>query len=194
MYVPNDAYSRRATEEGFRARSVYKLEELDKRFHLFRSGMKIIDLGAAPGSWLQYISKRVGPKGKVIGIDLQAIEPIADNVFTAVEDITNIESVQRIISEQNLSSIHCVVSDLAPSTSGIKDIDQWRSVELSEAVLETAMAVLPAQGKCVIKVLRGADFDEFLQNARIKWELIRATRVKASRNSSREVYVVLKKK
>ncbi len=189
-YTPNDKWSRKAAEEGYRARSVFKLEELDKRFRLLKKNMMVLDLGAAPGSWLQYAAEKVGAKGKVIGLDLQEIEPIGKNVMTAVADITDIDEVQKIIGK---NTIDIVISDVAPSTSGIKDVDQWKSVELSEAVLATAEKVLKKDKICVMKVLRGADFDEFLAQTRKKWKLVKATTVKASRDSSREVYVVLKK-
>ena len=192
-YVPNDKWSRKATEEGYRARSVYKLKELDEKFRILKKGMTILDLGAAPGSWLQYAAEKVGRKGAVLGIDLQVIEPVADNVHTFVADITDIEAIAEILNEQKISTVHCVISDLAPKTSGIKDVDQWRSIELSQAVLETAAVVLKKDGICVLKVLRGADFDEFLRETRKSWKLVKATSVKASRDSSREVYVVLKK-
>lgn len=193
-YTPNDKWSQRAAEAGYRARSVYKLEELDTKFKLLKSGITVLDLGAAPGSWLQYVSEKIGPKGMAIGLDLQEIEPIAENVKTFVVDITDIALVQNILNEQKISTVSVVLSDLAPKTSGIKDIDQWRSIELSEAVLETAEVVLAKNGICVIKVLRGADFDEFLRNAKQKWDLIKVAMVKASRDSSREVYVLLRKK
>lgn len=193
-YQPNDKWAKRAAEAGYRARSVYKLEELDTKFRLLKSGMTVLDLGAAPGSWLQYVSEKIGPKGIAIGMDLQDIEPIADNVKTAVADITDIEVVRRTLDEHKISTVDIVISDLAPSTSGIKDIDQWRSIELSEAVLETAEAVLPKNGICVMKVLRGADFDEFLREAKNKWNLVKVAIAKASRDSSREVYVLLRRK
>jgi 23S rRNA (uridine2552-2'-O)-methyltransferase len=181
MYIPKDKWSRKAVEEGYRARSVYKLKELDERFRLLKKGLTVLDLGAAPGSWLQYVSEKVGSTGKVIGIDLQEIEPVADNVRTLVGDITDY-------------SVDIILSDLAPKTSGIKDVDQWRSLELSASVLEIAEQLLQKNGICVLKILRGADFDEFLQEVRKKWILLRATSVKASRNSSREIYVILQLK
>lgn len=185
-YIPNDKWSQKAAAEGFRARSVYKLEELDRKFHLLRTGMTVVDLGAAPGSWLQYSAKKVGQKGTVIGIDLQEIEPI-EGVQTYVQDITDIDALQEKIPK----FADLVLSDLAPKTSGIRDVDQWKSIELSQAVSETAHEILRPKGVCVIKVLRGADFDDFIAECKEKWRAVKILSVKASRERSNEIYVVL---
>lgn len=185
-YIPNDKWSRRAAEEGYRARSVYKLMELDDKFHIIRTGMTVLDLGAAPGSWLQYTAEEVGPKGRVIGIDLTEIEPI-DGVETYVEDITNLEAIQKIVPE----TVDLIISDLAPKTSGIRDVDQWKSIELSQAVVETADQILRPGGKCVLKVLRGADFEDFINECKEKWKKVKITSVQASRDRSNEIYVIL---
>ncbi|TSC99419.1 MAG: 23S rRNA (uridine2552-2'-O)-methyltransferase, partial [Candidatus Peregrinibacteria bacterium Greene1014_49] len=91
-YIPNDKWARKAKEEGFRARSIYKLQELDEKFHLLSPGITILDLGAAPGSWLQYVSGKIGPKGLAIGLDLQKIEKIAANVVTMQQDIMDLDA------------------------------------------------------------------------------------------------------
>jgi 23S rRNA (uridine2552-2'-O)-methyltransferase len=192
-YQPNDKWSQKAAAEGYRARSVYKLEELDARFKLFRPGMTVIDCGAAPGSWLQLASKRVGPKGMVIGIDLTAIEPIAENVHLHQIDMTDDAAVQAVLEQHGLRFVDLVLSDIAPSTSGVKDIDQWRSIELTQSVLALATQVLRPDGKCVMKVFRGADFDEFLGEVKAQWKNVKVVTVKASRDRSREVYVVCQK-
>lgn len=185
-YIPNDKWSQKAAAEGYRARSVYKLEELDDKLHLLHPGMTVVDLGAAPGSWLQYTAKHVGPKGSVIGIDLQEIEPI-DNVETCVEDITNLEAIAKIVPE----AADLVLSDLAPKTSGVRDIDQWKSIELSQAVITTARHILKPGGKCVLKVLRGADFDPFIAECKEEWKKVKILSVEASRDRSNEIYVIL---
>ncbi len=192
-YTPNDKWSQRAAAEGFRARSVYKLQELDARFRLLKPGMTLIDCGAAPGSWLQYVSIKIGPKGKAVGIDLTEIEPVADNVHLYQADMTDMAAIQKILANENITSVDVVLSDIAPSTSGVKDVDQWRSIELSQAVLALAGTVLKPHGKCVMKVFRGADFDEFLRDIKRLWKNVRVVTVKATRDRSREVYVVCEK-
>ncbi len=190
-YIPNDQWSQRAAREGYRARSVYKLEELDHRYKLLRPGMTVLDLGAAPGSWLQYTAERVGPTGKVIGVDLQTIDEVAPQVTLHRQDITDLEGMRRILEEEGLSAVDLVLSDTAPSTSGVKDIDQWQTIELAQAVLATAEPLLKPRGQCVVKVFRGADFDAFIREAKRIWSNVRVTKVQASRDRSREVYVVL---
>jgi 23S rRNA (uridine2552-2'-O)-methyltransferase len=182
--------------------------ELDERFHLLRPGMVILDLAAAPGSWLQYTAKKIGLKGRAIGIDLQPIKSIAPNVTTLQADITDPQRVSTLLqtllkketSPASLTSptsttslFDLVLSDISPSTSGIKDIDQWRSIELNDAVLTIAERWLKPGGRCVLKVFRGADFDDFLHKVKREWTEAKLVNVKASRDRSREVYLVLRK-
>lgn len=193
-YTPNDHWSRKAASEGFRARSVYKLQELAARFRLFRPGMIVLDLGAAPGSWLQFASQQVGESGRVIGLDLQSIDEVAPNVSVHRTDITNDEAIAKALAEEGVEEVDLVLSDAAPSTSGVKDIDQYRSVELAQAVIATASRTLRKGGACVIKVFRGADFDPLIREIKLSgvWADVRVTKVQASRDRSREVYLVMK--
>lgn len=192
-YQPNDKWSQKAAAEGYRARSVYKLTELDQKFGLLKPGMTVLDCGAAPGSWLQYVSQRIGPGGKAVGLDLTAIDPVAANVKTFQADLEDLAGIQRILAEEDMLHVDLVLSDIAPNTSGIKDVDQWRSVELSMAVIEVARQHLKPTGTCVMKVFRGGDFDELLKDARSTFKDVRVTVAKASRDRSREVYVVCRK-
>lgn len=190
-YTPNDKLSQQAAAEGYRARSVYKLQELDQKFRLIQPGMTILDLGASPGSWLQYArvksrKQKAEKQGRIIGIDLKEIEPI-EGVETFVCDITDSNALDRILPER----IDLILSDLAPNTSGIKDVDQWKSIELSEAVLGVARERLKKGGSCVMKILRGADFDEFLRNCKQEWKAVKTYVAKASRDRSTEIYVVV---
>lgn len=195
-YTPNDKWSQKAAKEGFRARSVYKLMELDQRFHLLQHGMTVLDFGAAPGSWLQYASTRVGPRGKVVGFDLQAIEEVAPNVSVHRMDISNHDDVREALDAEGVTEADIVLSDIAPSTSGVKDIDQFRSVELAHSVLALAVLFLKPGGSCVVKVFRGADFDDLLRDIKREgtWRDVRVRKVDASRDRSREIYLVLRKK
>jgi len=192
-YIPNDTWSRKAAKEGYRARSVYKLQELDERFHLLRSGQTVLDIAAAPGSWLQYVSKRIGPKGLAIGFDLTPIAPIAENVRTFRQDITEGDAIDALLETEHLPPIDLVLSDIAPSTSGIRDVDQWRSIELNQAVLAIAQRWLKSGGACVLKVFRGADFDAFLRDVKAEWRDVKMMSPRASRDRSREVYLVMRK-
>lgn len=201
-YVPNDKWSKRAAADGYRARSVYKLMELDERFRLIEPGMTVIDIGAAPGSWLQYTSKKIGPTGMAYGFDLQEISPIEDpehsrgvksNVKTFVKDITDRFGIEDILRTEGVREADLVLSDIAPNTSGIKDMDQWRSVELAMATLAVAKDILKPNGKCVVKVFRGSDFDEFFAGLKQDWQEPTIKEVAATRDRSREVYVMVRK-
>ena len=200
-YIPNDKWSQRAAKEGYRARSVYKLMELDERLGLLKEGMTVIDLGAAPGSWLQYASQKIGPEGMALGFDLQEIKPVEANacpeperrVKTFVMDISNRFAVEEVLRKEGVREADLVLSDIAPNTSGIKDIDQWKSVELAQASLAIAKDILKPSGKCVVKVFRGADFDEFYASLKYDWQDVKNMEVEATRDRSREVYVVVRK-
>lgn len=189
-YTPNDKWSQRAAKEGYRARSVYKLQELDELCGLIRPGMHILDVGAAPGSWLQYVSRRIGDTGIVLGVDLKPIKRIAPNVKIAVCDIKDDQALRSAMNAAGLSSVDLVLSDIAPNTSGIKDVDQWRSVELNMAVFEVAKKVLSPKGVLVMKIFRGKSFDAFITDVKEFFPRIKVVTVQASRDRSREVYVV----
>lgn len=192
-YVPNDRWSQRAAKEGYRARSVFKLMELDERFHLLAYNMHVLDLGAAPGSWLQYAAKKIGESGHALGLDLKEIDRISPNVTTRICDITDLVQVGTVLQSLGWKNADLVLSDLAPNTSGIKDVDQWRSVELCEAVLKIAQRFLKNRGTVVMKIFRGRDFDAFIQRVRAIFPAIKIVTVKATRDRSREVYVVAKR-
>ncbi len=189
-YAPNDKWAQKARELGYRARSVFKLQELDERFKIIKKGYSILDIGAAPGSWLQYVEKRIGPQGKAIGLDLQPIEPLGKGIQTYLCNIENHDAVESILRKTGIDRFDVVLSDIAPSTSGIKDRDQWLSIELSTHVVEIAKTWLKLGGTLVMKIFRGADFDAFLKEIKPLFRDVRVAHVKASRPSSREVYVV----
>jgi 23S rRNA (uridine2552-2'-O)-methyltransferase len=150
-YIPNDKWSQRAAKEGYRARSVYKLMELDDKFGLIKSGMTVIDLGAAPGSWMQYTAKKVGKNGMVYRFDLQKIVPVADNVKTFVMDITDKFALEDALRNEGVREADLVLSDIAPNTSGIKDYDQARSIELAQATIAIASDMLVPGGFFAVK-------------------------------------------
>jgi 23S rRNA (uridine2552-2'-O)-methyltransferase len=193
-YIPNDKWAKRAAQEGYRARSVYKLLELDQKCHLLAPGMTVIDVGAAPGSWLQYAATRVGASGHVVGFDLQAIEPVAPHVHTFVGDMNDHAAIHAELTRLGVTRADLVLSDIAPSTSGIKARDQWLSVELSRGAASVARAFLKPSGALVMKVFQGADFDTFLAEMKREYMTVKSLSVDATRDSSREVYVVCREK
>ena len=192
-FVPVDTWAKKAKKEGWRARSVYKLRELDERFRLIHAGMKVLDLGAAPGSFLQYVSTRIGPRGYALGIDLEEITPIAPNVHTFKGNIQDLKAIQKILEAEGIKKFDLILSDLSPNTSGIKGVDQWRSIELAEAVIEVAKDYLIPGGCVLLKLLRGEDFDAFVKELRRNWESVKLCQVRASRDRSSEMYILLRK-
>lgn len=189
-YVPNDKWSQRAASEGYLARSVYKLMEIDARYELIRPGLRVLDIGAAPGSWLQFTSDKLGPEGRVLGLDLKPIAFTAPNVTTRVVDVFDDAAIAKAIAEMSWKHVDLVLSDIAPNTSGIKDVDQWRSIELNQKIAAIARKYLRGKGSVVMKVFRGKDFDAFTQELKTQFRRLKVMSAVASRDRSREVYVV----
>ncbi len=189
-YVPNDKWSQRAAKEGYLARSVYKLMEIDARYELIRPGLRVLDIGAAPGSWLQYTSDKLGPEGRVLGLDLKPITFSAPNVMTKVVDVFDDAAVEAAIAGMSWQKLDLVLSDIAPNTSGIKDVDQWRSIELNRKIAAIAHRYLRGKGSVVMKVFRGKDFDMFTHELKTMFKRLKVMSAVASRDRSREVYVV----
>lgn len=196
-YNPINPWTTKAKKEGYRARSVYKLQELDKKFHLFHPGMKVLDVGAAPGSWLQYISKKIGDSGLALGLDLQEIEPIAQNVVTKVCDFMHTNEVEKYIKElgwgnprSGEAGVDIVVSDIMPNTTGIKIVDRQSSIELSRQVFEIAKKYLKPKGYLVMKVFDGEGFAQLTKEFKGHFSQVKIIKPQASRAQSKEVYVV----
>ncbi len=187
-YKHKDGYYRKAKKEGYRTRAVYKLKQLDDKFHIFEEGDKVIDLGAAPGGWSQYAVERVG-EGNVIAIDLEHIAEIA-GVTCYRGDLTEDETVKRIIAETGHTDI--VLSDMAPKFSGNHHLDQARSAYLAYCALEFCMKALNRGGTLVVKILQGEDFNDYLSDLKKRFKDVRCSSPEASRASSSEMYVVAK--
>lgn len=189
-YIPNDRLAIRAKRQGFRARSIFKLEELDQKFKLLKPNMVVLDLGAAPGSWLQYASKKIGIEGLAIGLDIKPITKIAGNVLTFEVDITDFNKVKETLSKFKLRRVDIILSDIAPNTTGIKYVDQKKSVELNQVIVNLSKDFLNPKGRLVMKVFPGEDFDNFLKDIRKHFKNVSVAKVEASRDRSREVYII----
>lgn len=188
-YDPKDPFYRKAKQAGLRARSAFKLEEIAQRFRLFRRGMAVLDLGAAPGGWLQVLAKWVGPQGLVVGIDLQPIEPVGPNVATIEGDIYAPE-VQETLRSIHAERFDVITSDMAPKTTGIKSVDEARSVELVRHALGLCPLLLREGGAFVAKVFEGSDFQDLLRDIRRDFQTVKLIRPEATRGRSFEIYVV----
>jgi 23S rRNA (uridine2552-2'-O)-methyltransferase len=183
-----DHYTRRAREEQWLARSVYKLEEIDRKARLIRVGDRVLDLGCYPGSWSQYSVVKVGPRGEVVGVDVKRPDRFASPRFRFIEaDVLSLE-VDWLKKQVGLKDL--VISDLAPATSGVSVTDTSRSIELARRALEIALAVLKKGGHFLCKVFEGPDVKAFRSELAEHFAKVQTHRPSAVRKASREVYVL----
>ena len=191
-YVPQDRYFKKAKQEGYRSRAAYKLLELQQRFRIIKSADSVVDLGAAPGGWLQVAAKLVGPNGKVIGVDLQPIQPLSErNVILLNGDIAA-EEIQRQIKNLIGGPAHCVLSDLAPKLSGIRDADTARCLGLNRAALAVAIALLRPGGALLVKSFVSNELQTFTAELKGHFGAVQRTKPDATRHGSSEFYFYAK--
>lgn len=185
----SDTYVKQAQQAGYRSRAVYKLLELHERYKLFKPGMVVIDLGAAPGGWSQVLVDLLGPKGRIIALDILPMDPITGVEF--IEGDFTQETVEAELTELlGESTVDWVLSDMAPNISGIDSVDQPRSIYLAELALEFALKVLPPKGGFLVKVFQGEGFDGYLKLLRDNFKSVAIRKPKASRGRSSEVYIL----
>jgi 23S rRNA (uridine2552-2'-O)-methyltransferase len=183
-----DPYFRRAKEEGYRARSAYKLLQIQERFHILHRGDTVLDLGAAPGSWSQVAAQLVGDDGLVVAVDLQPIEPIED-VLTIQGDMTSAE-VQEDLAETTGGPVDVVLSDAAPNVTGIRLRDHAFSIALVYSALDIAQHLLRPGGNFVAKVFEGEDFAQLLVDLRAHFERVKPFYPDATHREGYEIFVV----
>jgi 23S rRNA (uridine2552-2'-O)-methyltransferase len=188
-YRPQDAFFHKAKREGYRARSALKLEEILRRWELLRPGGDALDLGAAPGGFLQVLARAAGPHGRVVGADLVPIDPVGRNVDLLRLDLFAADALDRLRAAHP-RPFDLVTSDMAPKTTGVHATDVARSLALAERAVQVADAVLRPGGALVIKVFMGAGFDGFVKGLRAGYAEVKVTRPEATRGASREAYVV----
>lgn len=182
-----DHYFKKAKAQGYPARSVYKLKEIDRRVRLFKPGARVLDLGASPGSWSQYAAEKVGPQGVVVAVDLKPPARPIKGVTWLSGDATEMEA--KTFMEAG-GPFDLVVSDMAPATTGQKDVDEARSLRLAAAAFRLAARVLKPRGQVVVKVFMGAGFPELLKMVRQNFAQSRTIKPKASLKGSRETYIL----
>ncbi len=186
-----DPFVNLARSRQLRSRAVFKLEELDRRYKLFRPGQTVVDLGAAPGSWSGYVSEKVRPGGRVIAIDLLEMQPLA-NVTFLQGDITDPEYLQNCVAELRKFKVDLVISDMAPNLSGIASVDQANSLNLAQTASRLASSVLQKSGHFLVKLFQGSDSASFRKQLLEKFEKAILCKPRASRANSREVYILAK--
>jgi len=184
----NDPYSKAAKRMDYRSRASFKLIQIDDKFKLLKRGAVVADLGAAPGGWLQVAAERVEPKGKVVGVDLQPIEPI-EGVETVQGDMRKEETVLDMLEALG-GKADVVLSDMSPNISGSYSMDHARSVDLCEHALEFAEKVLRPGGAMVLKIFEGDMMQEFLKRVKSSFKEVKLYGPDASRASSSEIYII----
>ncbi|NNL19052.1 MAG: 23S rRNA (uridine(2552)-2'-O)-methyltransferase RlmE [Boseongicola sp.] len=183
-----DEYVLQAQREGYRSRAVYKLLELHERDRLIQRGQRILDLGAAPGGWCQVAAKLAGPEAEIVAVDILEMQPIEGVTFIQ-GDFREDQVLQKILSSLS-GHADLVLSDMAPNISGIRSVDQTRSMYLAELALDCAAQVLAPGGSFVTKLFHGEGFDLYVKNARSMFQHVKVKKPKASRPRSRETYMV----
>ena len=184
-----DPWVKKAQQEGWRSRAVFKLEELDTKYRLLKRGSVVVDLGAAPGGWSQYAARKVTPGGRVVALDLLPMDSLEGVVFYQ-GDFTEDAALQQLLTEIGEARADLVMSDMAPNISGMRSVDQPRSMYLAELALDLAGQVLKSGGSFVTKVFQGEGFEALVKDCRKKFGTVRIRKPAASRQESRETYIV----
>jgi len=184
-YTPKDRFFHKAKAEGFLARSAYKLEEIQKKFRVLRPGDFVLDLGASPGSWSQVACKIVGEKGRVVGLDLKPVEFKASNAKFYQMDVFNFDPE---ILEGRI--INCLLSDMAPNTTGIRNVDQARSANLCEELMKISEKYLGAKGHLVMKLFEGPDAERIAKELAKQFQSTKRLKPEAVRKGSYETYFI----
>lgn len=187
----DDAYVRKAQQAGYRSRAVFKLLEINERDHILRPGMTVIDLGAAPGGWSQVAAKIVGERGRVIALDVLPMDPLP-GVFILQGDFREEAVMAELLKVVGEQRVDLVISDMAPNISGMKAVDQPRTMYLAELALDVARKVLAPGGALLVKTFQGEGIDEFRRELQRSFRTVATRKPKASRPASREVYMLAK--
>ena len=185
-----DIYVRQSKIDGYRARSAYKLIEIDQKFKIFKGGLSIIDIGAAPGSWSQYANK-VSKSGKLISVDLKRIEPIGNSIQIK-GDFTDIETQQEIKKNIN-GKVDVVMSDMAVDTTGIKNIDSIQTGELCKEAIFFAKDIIGENGYFISKIFMGGTFNEIVAEGKKYFKEVKIFKPKSSRKDSKESFIICRK-
>jgi 23S rRNA (uridine2552-2'-O)-methyltransferase len=183
-------YYRKAKAENYRSRATYKLVQADQKYQFIKRNDIIVDLGAAPGGWIQAARKITGKNGFVLGVDLKSIEPFAQEyIRTIVADMTETDTVQQILSFLPRKA-DVVISDAAPNITGVWEVDHARQIDLATKALEIAQSILLPSGNFFVKVFEGDLLNDFIQMVKSKFEIVKIVKPQASRAKSSEMYIL----
>ncbi len=185
----DDQYVQQSQQDGYRSRASYKLLEIAEKDKLFRPGMTVVDLGAAPGGWTQVVAEKIGGKGRIVASDILPMDPIADVAFVQ-GDFTEDAVLEEILAAIDADHVDLVISDMAPNMSGVKASDQPRAMHLVELALDLARQVLKPGGSFLVKIFHGAGFEEYLKDMRSSFGTVVTRKPGASRTRSSETYLL----
>lgn len=189
--IKKDYYYRKAKKERYRSRAAFKLKQLNEKFRIVKKGGTVLDLGAAPGGWMQVLREIVADEGLVVGVDLDDIRPFKfENIKAIKGDFTKDEVAGEI--KKIIDSADAVVSDASPDISGVWDVDHFRSVELSRSALSIARDILKPGGNFLVKVFQGGETEDFFREVKGTFSYTKRTKPRASRDQSSEIYIVAK--
>ena len=187
----DDEYVKMAKAQGYRSRAVFKLKEIHEKDKLIKTGMNIVDLGAAPGGWSQFARELLGKNGRLVALDILPMEPI-EGVDMIIGDFREESVLNELYAVLNNEPIHLVLSDMAPNMSGNKSTDQARSIFLGELALDTAKTVLTKNGVFLVKLFQGEGFEAYFKEVQQAFTTVIIRKPKASRPRSNEVYILAK--
>jgi 23S rRNA (uridine2552-2'-O)-methyltransferase len=183
-----DYYFKKAKKEGYVARSVFKLQEINKKHQVLRKGDLVLDLGCYPGSWMQYIAERIGKDGAVVGVDRTELKiQLQKNMHFIQADIYKLNTN---LLNKHAQKYNLICSDMAPNSSGIKDVDAARSLQLCQRVLDIAQEWLMSKGSLIVKTFQGTAFDPLLKRMRSEYQTVKIIKPESSRNESREIFLL----
>lgn len=194
-YNPRDHYFKKAKQNNFVARSIFKLEEIDQKFKILKNCESVLDLGASPGSWSQYCAKKLGEKGRILGVDLKPVTAQIKNAVFIQADLRDLQLAEIFKEHGFVPPFDLVISDMAPNTTGIRMTDQARSFELCDLALSTALQFLRKNGHFVCKLFHSDDFTELRNKIKNEFEQFHAVKPDSTRKISKEIFLIgLKKK
>jgi len=185
----DDQYVKMSQEDGVRSRAVYKLQEMDEKDKLIKPGLNVVDLGAAPGGWSEYVAKKLNDKGTIVATDILPMDHL-DGVTFIQGDFRENDVLDNILRQIENSKVDLVLSDMAPNISGVDSVDQPSSIYLVELALDFAQQTLDKNGRFLVKVFQGSGFDEYLKAVKSSFNQVKIRKPKASRARSREVYIL----
>lgn len=185
----DDQYVKMSQEDGVRSRAVYKLQEMDEKDKLIKQGLNVVDLGAAPGGWSEYVAKKLNDKGTIVATDILPMDHLHGVTFIQ-GDFREEQVLDSILEQLENNQVDLVLSDMAPNISGVDSIDQPSSIYLVELALDFAKQTLAENGRFLVKVFQGSGFDEYLKSVRNSFKQVKIRKPKASRARSREVYIL----